>query len=42
MTKEGKIELISTTSDSAASRSRKSHMIQVKKAVVVGRKLLRK
>lgn len=38
-TKIGKSEDTSTTRDSAATRSRKSHMIQVKNPVAVGRKL---
>jgi hypothetical protein len=37
-TKFGKIEDTNTTRDSAARRSRNSHIIQVKKAVAVGRK----
>lgn len=40
MTKLGKIEDMRTTRDSAARRSRKSHITQVKKAVAEGRKLL--
>ena len=36
MTKFGKIEDTSTTRDSAATRSRKSHIIQVKNAMAVG------
>lgn len=39
-TKMGKIEETSTTRDSAASRSRNSHMTQVKKAPPVGRRLM--
>ena len=37
-TKFGKMEDTSTTRDSAAIRSRKSHIIHVKKATAVGRK----
>jgi hypothetical protein len=37
-TKFGKMEDTSTTRDSAATRSRNSHMIHVKKATAVGRK----
>jgi len=36
MTKFGKIALTNTTRDSAARRSRKSHITQVKKATAVG------
>ena len=36
MTKLGTIDATSTTSDSAAKRSRNSHMTQVKKAEAVG------
>jgi hypothetical protein len=36
ITKFGKMDDIKTTSDSAARRSRKSHIIQVKKAEAVG------
>jgi hypothetical protein len=36
MTKTGNRDETSTTSDSAATRSRNSHMTQVKKAVAVG------
>ena len=39
MTKTGNIEDTNTTRDSAATKSRKSHMIQVKKADAVGWKL---
>lgn len=39
MTKFGKREEMRTTRDSAARRSRKSHIIQEKKAVAVGRML---
>lgn len=39
MTKLGKMEVMKTTSDSAATRSRKSHITQVKKEVAVGLKL---
>ena len=35
-TKFGKIDEIKTTSDSAATRSRKSHIIHVKNAAAVG------
>ena len=38
-TKVGKREEMRTTRDSAARRSRNSHMIQVRKAGAVGRKL---
>jgi hypothetical protein len=38
-TNMGNKELTSTTRDSAATRSRNSHMTQVKKAPAVGRKL---
>lgn len=38
MTKIGKTDEMKTTRDSAAIRSRKSHITQVKKAVAVGRK----
>lgn len=41
MTKFGKMEVTSTTSDSAATRSRKSHITQVKNADAVGWKLER-
>ena len=41
-TKLGNREETSTTKDSAARRSRKSHITQVKKAVAPGRKLERK
>ena len=41
-TKLGKSEVMSTTRDSAARRSRKSHITQVKNAVVPCRKLDRK
>jgi hypothetical protein len=37
-TKLGKMDDINTTRDSAATRSRNSHIIQMKKAVAVGRK----
>lgn len=39
MTKLGKMDVTKTTRDSAATRSRKSHMTQVKKAEALGRKL---
>jgi hypothetical protein len=39
MTKTGNIEDTRTTRDSAATRSRKSHITQMKKASAVGRKL---
>lgn len=39
MTKLGKIAVTKTTSDSAATRSRKIHITQVKKASPLGRKL---
>lgn len=42
MTKFGKIEDMSTTRDSPASRSKNSHITQVKKADAVGRELFRK
>jgi hypothetical protein len=38
-TKLGKMDDTSTTRDSAATRSRKSHIIQVKKVIAAGRKL---
>jgi hypothetical protein len=38
-TKLGKIDDTSTTSDSAATRSRKSHIIHVENAGIVGWKL---
>lgn len=39
MTKFGNMEETRTTSDSAATRSRKSHITQMKNAEAVGRKL---
>jgi hypothetical protein len=39
ITKLGKMEDTNTTRDSAATRSRNSHMIQVKNAMAVGLKL---
>ena len=39
MTKLGKMDVTKTTRDSAATRSRKSHMTKVKKAEALGRKL---
>ena len=42
MTKTGKMEEMKTTRDSAAIRSRNNHIIQVKNADAVGRKLQRK
>ncbi len=42
MTKLGKSEDISTTKDSPARRSRKSHMTQVKNAEPPGRRLIKK
>ena len=41
-TKFGKIDEISTTRDSPAKRSRKSHITQVKKAGAPDRRLIRK
>ncbi len=42
MTKLGKREDISTTGDSPARKSRKSHMTQVKNAEPPGRRLIKK
>jgi hypothetical protein len=39
MTKLGNSEVMNTTKPSAASKSRKSHMTHVKKALAVGLKL---
>ena len=42
ITKFGKIDDISTTKDSPASKSKNSHMTHVKKALPPGRRLIRK